>query len=427
MKFRLKESIFALISFVLVVVICLICVELAVRYLIYHKGIYLKYIDRPHWFALAHEDPGYQFPEEFYQLDDRYGWRHTPNNDGEFRGWRYPHAEFRTNVSINTEGFRDTEDYIVAPHKFRVAVLGDSFIQAVQVEQDESIPEQVEAGLESADIDAMVYNFGVSSIGTIHQYRIFQEEVVRLKPDVVVLSFFPNDLVDNSPNYKKERPQLAPRYEFDRSGQIRIFPFDRTSQEELLISHPIHIKQSDRLDAATARVNTLRRFSQSMPYLKSLEFLKLYMIDRLGLRTDYDYPFDVYRKDYPPELQESVRLMHHLLLKLKAETQAIGADFVVLMLPAREQVLPQYWQEHVAQRRYILNADDFDLQKPTRELKAFLEGQGIHHLDLMPVFTSAPDPESLYYKFDHHFNARGHALAAEHLLPILTRIYGHRQ
>lgn len=421
MKRRLKETIFAGIGFVLVLVICLVCIELAVRYLIYQKGLYLKYIDRPHWFALAHQDPGYQFPKEFYHLDQRYGWRHTPKNSGEFRGWRYPHAEFRTRVSINVQGFRDAEDYRYEPDMFRVAVLGDSFIQAVQVEQEEAIPEKLADVLKSSGIETRVYNFGVSSIGTIHQYRIFQEEIVHLKPDVVVLSFFPNDLVDNSPHYKKERPQLAPRYEY-KDGQLIVHPFDRPNQDGLLIAHPTNIKQSDSLDSATARVNAVRQLSQTFPFLKSLEFLKLYMIDKLGLRTDYEYPFDIYRKVYPPQLNESVRLMHDLLIKLKDEAFAIGAEFVVVMLPAREQVLPQYWDEHVAQRRYILKAEDFDLQKPTRELKEFLERENINHLDLMPVFQSADDPQKLYYEFDHHFNAAGHALAVNELARYLKSL-----
>lgn len=423
MKPVLKEIIFHFITFLFVIVISIAAVEIAARYLVYQKGMYLKFIDRPHFFKLAHEDPGYQFEKEFYLSDPRIGWKHTPNNHGVFRGWRYPHAEFRSQVAINAQGYRDTEDYEYVADQWRIAVLGDSFIQAVQVEQNEAIPELLESGLKARGINSKIYNFGVSSIGTIHQYQIFRHEVLALKPDVLVLSFFPNDLVDNSPSYKHERPELTPQYDFDDQGNIQIQPFDIKSQEGLLLSHPIDIKQSDELNQATRTINRLRDWSQRFPSSIALEFLKLYMIDRLGLRTDYDYPFDIYRKEYPKPLEESFDLMTNLMSKFQQDCRREGIELVVMILPAREQVHPQYWQEHVEQRRFILSHEDFDLYKPNRRLKNFLEQAEIPYLDLMPNFLAVKDTTKLFYDFDHHFNAAGHAQAASVLIEYLEQLH----
>ncbi|MGE0267062.1 MAG: SGNH/GDSL hydrolase family protein [Candidatus Omnitrophota bacterium] len=419
MKLSKKEFIFHLFNVVFLFIFTVTAVELSVRYLIYKKGLYLKYIDRPRFLQLSQQDPGYQFPKEFYQLDPRYGWKQTPLNAGVFRGWRYPMAEFRSGVTINASGFRDDGPYVFEKDKLRIAVLGDSFIQALQVGQSEAIPELIERGLIKKGLDTKVYNFGVSSIGTIHQYRIFQEEALPMKPDIVILSFFPNDLVDNSPHYKHEKPQLTPQYEFDSKGDLVLKEFNLASQDGMLILHETPLHPDAALKRAARIVDTVKVLSERFRFLKSFEFLKLYLADHFGLRTDYDYPFDVYKKEYPPPLVESARLTCYLINKLEQECRRNGIRFAVVLLPAREQVLPRYWKEHIDQRRYILRHDQFDLEKPTRIIRDFLIDHKIPYVDALPAFQQSKDKQKYYYAFDHHFTAEGHRKVADMLIEYL--------
>jgi len=422
MKLSKKDFLFHLLNSLFLIVFSLLAFEGCVRYLVYGKGIYLKYIDRPRFFRLSEVDPAYKFPKEFYRLDRRYGWNHTPDNAGVFRGWRYPQAEFRNEVHINSSGFRDTEPYSYAENKLRIAVLGDSFIQALQVHQHETIPEVIEAGFSRQGLNPIVYNFGVSSIGTIHQYKIFQEEVVPLKPDIVILSFFPNDLVDNSPHYKHERPQLTPQYLFAENGEIQIKAFDLESQDGQLIMYETPLNPTNELKRASKIIDVVKALSIKFKFLKSLEFFKLRLIDHFGLRTDYDYPFDVYRKEYPPALEESMRVTCYLMEQLHQYCQRNGIRFMVVLLPAREQVLPQYWKEHILQRRYILSLDQFDLQKPTRLVENFLREKGIPCLNALPAFEKSKYKKKYYYSFDHHFTAAGQKAVADMILEFLPGI-----
>lgn len=422
MKLSIKDFLFHLICCVFLLIFTILALELGVRYLVYQNGVYLKYIDRPYFLKLSTQDTGYQFPKEFYRLDQRYGWNHTPDNVGISRGWRYPQAEFRNEVHINSAGFRDTEPYVYEENKLRIAVLGDSFIQALQVGQNETIPEIIEAGLTRQGLNTKVYNFGVSSIGTIHQFKIFQEEVVPLKPDIVILSFFPNDLVDNSPHYKHERPQLTPQYEFNGNGEILIKAFDRQSQDGLLMLYETPLNPTTDLKRAARIIDVVKDLSLRFKFLKSLEFVKLHLIDHFGLRTDYDYPFDVYRKKYPPALEESLRVTCYLMEQLHRYCQRNGIRFMVVLLPAREQILPQYWKEHILQRRYILSLDQFDLQKPTRLVEHFLREKGIPCLNVLPAFEKSKDKKKYYYAFDHHFTAAGQEAVAKMILEFLPSI-----
>ncbi len=59
---------------------------------------------------------------------------------------------------------------------------------------------------------------------------------------------------------------------------------------------------------------------------------------------------------------------------------------------------------------------------PTAEAAAYdaviaaLKGRSLSTLDLRPIFSEHPDPASLYYKQDGHWNDRGIAAAARHVL-----------
>ena len=75
---------------------------------------------------------GYSSPE-FYETDPVLGYRLIPGMSGwysrEGRGW----------VEINSDGFRDIEHGVQKPPDvYRIAVIGDSYVEALQVDRDKS-------------------------------------------------------------------------------------------------------------------------------------------------------------------------------------------------------------------------------------------------------------------------------------------------
>jgi hypothetical protein len=89
-----------------------------------------------------------------------------------FCGWwsKEGAAEIRT----NSAGFRDREHRLQKPEDvLRVAVLGDSYIEAFQVSQDEMFASVLEAELKSrkfgGDRRVEVLSFGVSDFGTAQE------------------------------------------------------------------------------------------------------------------------------------------------------------------------------------------------------------------------------------------------------------------
>ncbi len=408
---------FPVLLFLVVVTTALIILEIFARTMVYGQGLYLKQIDEPHYSKLFQQDPPYQFQKNFYQDAISYGWAQTPDNEGVFRGFSYPTAEFRTPVKINSQGFRGDEQS-VPEDRLRVAVLGDSFVQALQVREEETLSRVLERELTGGGVAARAYNFGISSTGTAHQYRLFFGEVLKVRPNAVVLMFFPNDLRDSSPDYAHEDDSLIPAFSTAEDGKIIVDDFTGTpGRQTISYAFPVAEGKGYWQDVAS----DLKVFSENFKAAVFPKFLFFFIKERFGPKHDYDAPFDVYKKEYPEPLKESLRITAGLIRQIDAYCKTQGIKFVVVLVPAKEQVHPEIWSQYVDARKEILNSNDFDLGMPNVVIKGALEGSDVPVLDLLPAFKEAAGQDSLYYKKDLHFNVKGHEKAGRLVAEFLKK------
>jgi hypothetical protein len=103
-------------------------------------------------------------------------------------------AEQRGHWRINNEGWNSPIDYRPAKAGRRVAVIGDSFIEALQVDIERSYPNLL---AESLDEDWDVYAFGVSGAPLSQYLHMARHVVPRFSPDVLVLNLVHNDFVES--------------------------------------------------------------------------------------------------------------------------------------------------------------------------------------------------------------------------------------
>jgi hypothetical protein len=80
----------------------------------------------------------------------------------------------------------------------RIVSLGDSFTIGYEVHEEESFSRVLEQGLGKAGVKAEVLNCGVSGYSNAEALLYLERELLKYDPDIVVLSFFVNDLVDNA-------------------------------------------------------------------------------------------------------------------------------------------------------------------------------------------------------------------------------------
>src|SRR5882672_4699562 len=145
---------------------------------------------------------GYSFPE-FYQLDEVRGVSLLPGAEGWYR------KEGEAYVRINSDGLRDQEHALAKPEgTFRIAVLGDSYCEALPVSTAEAFWSVMATKLQECDAFAgkriEVINFGVSGYGTAQELLTLREKVWNYSPDLVMLAITTNnDITDNSRLLKK--------------------------------------------------------------------------------------------------------------------------------------------------------------------------------------------------------------------------------
>ena len=121
-----------------------------------------------------------------------------PNTEMNFTN----NVDFWTVQRSNSLGFLDREP--IAPDRAmescHITIIGDSFVEAIQVQISEKVQVQLEelAAMEKPSIDLTASAFGIQITGQVHQLLFYDVYARHLSPDLVVLVFVINDALDNS-------------------------------------------------------------------------------------------------------------------------------------------------------------------------------------------------------------------------------------
>lgn len=160
---------------------------------------------------------GYAAPA-WYQLDTRLGWtlkRHK-------HGWYFAGGK-RIAIYINSAEMRDREHPLDKPDGvYRIAVLGDEYSEAFDVQIQRTwwwqLPRALQACPSPRPVE--VLNFAVGGYGTAQELVMLETTAMRYQPDLVLLQFSANDVMDNSPALAKEKRR--PFFMLDGHGQPHI-------------------------------------------------------------------------------------------------------------------------------------------------------------------------------------------------------------
>jgi lysophospholipase L1-like esterase len=132
-------------------------------------------------------------------------------------------ASFDTTTITNRDGFTG-RDYSLETNNYRVAIIGDSFVEAYGVDDRSRFPwvtERLVYEKTDGKLKLEVMGFGVSGWGTAHAYGAIKKYVLKYKPNEIWLAFLPtNDFGDNSPLLNG--PPYGPTYVYKSAGSDEI-------------------------------------------------------------------------------------------------------------------------------------------------------------------------------------------------------------
>jgi hypothetical protein len=342
-------------------------------------------------------------PTGFHTADPNLGWKLKPGVSGEWKG------EGASFVQVNSEGLRDREHTKAKPpNTLRVAVLGDSFTEAIQLPVEQTFWSKLERKLGNCAAvkgrkNVEVINFGVQGYGTAQSLIMLRKKVWDYNPDIVVLAFFiGNDVINNSP--KLEYDRYRPFFVYNASGKLvadmsfrKLAPIDRNQNAVSFV---------DRLPGWL--VNNSR----------ILQVVKKANLDMKKRQLSKDFTALSAKNFKEPEdavWQDAWRVTEGLILMMRNEVVQKNADFLVVTIGDPVQV-----DRDPAKRKKFMQENKIqNLFYPDRRIEKFGYTNGFRVLGLAEQFQGYTEKfQVCTHGFDNsvpcggHWNELGHRLAS---------------
>jgi hypothetical protein len=362
--------------------------------------------------------PGNYDTGSYLTRDARYGHYHPAS----YGGW-IKRDEYTVQVSTNPERQRGPAvPFERAPGTFRILVLGDSFVEAVQVAERQRFLARLQDLLNAASaggntpVRYELIDGGCGGWGQVQELLYLQQEGPRYQPDLVLLAFFTgNDVANNSYELELQgnvNAALKPYFERQPGGDL-----------SLISPKPPPPTLGERIGFF------LRERSALYNVVESGVLQKLSLDDLWASWRDLDAQVEltireseVFLTRLDPRWQAAWDMTDTLLGRISSEATAQHARFGLMLIPTRAQVYPDAWKS------LMLGSEgrdkDYDPLQPNTMLSGIAKRTATPFLDLTPALREAGKARGsapLYYAHDQHWTAAGHELAARTMAAWLKR------
>ncbi|NUO09648.1 MAG: hypothetical protein HUU08_13385 [Candidatus Brocadia sp.] len=342
--------------------------------------ILFRYVIKPHE------------PVELYTKNDYFGmmW-HKPNLNV-----RLITEEFDVNFRTNNIGLRDDRELTAkCENEIRIMNLGDSCVQAAQIDLKETMTYKLEENLNSHDSSKKyrVFNVGTSGCNPSYQRKFLEKNIKKFDLDYLLLFLYiGNDIITT----------------------LDIKP---------LINPPSDIQIM---------------YTSSMLSLTKIS--KLFKFFYLRLNTEPEWggprgprgrpcqPFDaeplektanLFLKEYNNYIKNAYLRVFDEISRINNICKINNIDFTVFIIPTKEQVEPKKFEETI--NFLHVDKNSLDMEKPQRLISEFLNDNQIKYIDLLDTLTIASKIKDTYFDFDPHWNAYGNEVVSEEVTKYLIR------
>ena len=335
----------------------------------------------------------------FYCYDAARGWGLRPNTAGYYR------REGAAYVQINSGGFRGPEFAAPKPAgTVRIAVLGDSYTEAIQVPYEDTFASVAARQLAQCPLlkgrRVEALNFGVDGYGTTQELMTLRQQVWAYQPDIVVLAIFlGNDVRNNSvtlegnlcrPFYVEHDGKLTPAGPFQSSNSFRLWCMARFDYRK------------SGLFSLIGGAWTILRTRSEQPTAE--------------LPVERAINYDIYKPPTEQTWRDAWQVTDDLVAETHREAARHGAAFLTVTLDTSIQV----WPDPQVRENFMKRIGVSDLFYPDRRIAALGERDGFDVLTLAePLYQYAQAHHAFLHGFANskigfgHWNVEGHRVAGE--------------
>jgi hypothetical protein len=290
-------------------------------------------------------------------------------------------------VSFNSVGMRDREHTVdKQPETFRILLLGDSFMEALQVPADSMLATLMERDLTRATGHPVeVINGGVSGWGTGDELRYLTRYGLAYHPDLVVVAMtLHNDISDN---LRRDWYTMRDGVLVDRNPAPKSWLQFKVLELKAFLATHIQLYQLWR------RVRHGGEMQQLGQALNS-HVVKLFTVPS------------------PPDIALGWQLTDRLLAAIRDTSKSVGSQMAVVLLPLRYQLADTAFASLV--KKAEMPPNRMGMYQPQIVIRRMADSLHIPVIDLLPAFQqwTAAGKAPLYLDWDGHWNDAGHRLAA---------------
>jgi hypothetical protein len=355
-------------------------------------------------------------------FDAEIGNRLPPNSRGVFT------MEGFSEWSTNSAGWLDKErSFNKSPDTYRVVVIGDSFVEALQVAKSESFTSVAEELLTACPVAGQSFEIlpmGVAGWGTAQAYLTAKNEAILYDPNLVIMAFYTNDLRNNVLKYQQD---LHRPYYSLIDGELEL------THEPLPIESDKTQKPFFDSSGAISQASTLRKIYRSVVFQShALQKLRSSIhefadFNSEGLRVQMSLAYKIDSDELDDE--EAWKLTEALLQETYDFLANRQVDAGLLVVSTGFAVHP----EQSTVDEWISTNGIVDPLYPENRLSRFGEEINVPVIPIareMLARNAQADKPIFYHGFDNtsmgsgHWNVEGNRLAGEMLADFVCTTAG---
>lgn len=302
---------------------------------------------------------------------------------------------------MNLYGFRDKEWTVEKKHgKKRILFIGDSFVEGIMAEQDETIPKAFEKALNDNDYE--VWNGGMVGSGPTSYLRLAVDAISIFKPDYVIICLYSNDLAQT----EADMPVKYITPEYYNKCKPRLLELI----QQIKLERPIKFRWNfDTETYIPAQRDTIDPWYVNRE--KAAKHVEPWLIDHMingtlaPFRVNYLYTEKI-KLGKAPELGEIVPFFSGFCKKF-------GVEPIIAYIPSKNVVTKYYYQFDKEMCLSLCN-DSIDLTTDQylihqNTIAEECTKYGVTFFDLTEnVRLRESVNEHLYWRYDEHMNAKGY-------------------